>query len=356
MKSCIVVGVEEAEGKQQVYNDLASAVSAEDPAHTWTAGYVESGDARDISQGFLWREDVTMLSITPVSGAPYSGWVNDGALDFRRVMPHGLFRFHAGTPDQIDINFYATHFKSKRSSGSCSTPDCTDIREKEAADMRDILAHHQAVGEHAIGGGDFNDVLGSSPIAILDASTDIYNLFYDLDSDQRWSYVFSGESEVLDHIYVTQNLRPSTPGWGQVFSAIHVNADFPANERASDHDPVRARFSRCEAMSAPASLGIALNSVVDGVDFSWDAVAQSDHYQVWENAAPYFVPDPQFDTPLAEPTSPAYTHEDSTGHPDANHFYVVTAVNPCDSSSAISSRVGEFDFELVAGSGGSGTK
>ena len=189
MKSCMVVGVEEVEGKQQIYDDLAAAVSTQDPGHSWTAGYVESGDGRDISQGFLWREDVTMLSITPVNGTPYSTWVTDSMLDFRRVMPHGVFRFYAGTTDQIDIHFYATHFKSKRSSTSCTTPDCTDVREKEAADMRDILGHHQAVGEHAIGGGDFNDVFGSSPIAILDASSDIYNLFYDLAPDQRWSYI-----------------------------------------------------------------------------------------------------------------------------------------------------------------------
>ena len=351
MKSCMVVGVEEVEGQQDVYDALAAKVSAKDPDHTWQAGFVSSGDARNITQGFLWRDDVQKISITPVSGSPYDGWVADGTLDFRRTMPDGLFRFYAGTPEEIDIHFYAVHFKSKRSSNSCNTSDCTDLREKEAADLRDILAHHQAVGDYAIGGGDFNDVLGSSPINILDASNSIKNLFYDLDADQRWSYVFSGESEVLDHIYLTQNLyQKVTPGWGHDFTPIHGNADFPSAERASDHDPVRAIFSRCVAINAPASASAAPSADGQDVNLSWDAVSMSDHYQIWESTAPYFTPDPANDTPLGTATSTSYTHTDGLGNATSNHFYVITAVNPCDASSGLSQRVGEFDFTLIPGS------
>ena len=349
MKSCMVIGVEEVEGKQQVYDDLAAAVSGKDAAHSWQGVYVESGDGRDISQGFLYRDDVTLLSLTPVSGTPYDGWVSDGVLDFVRTPPDGLFRFHGGTADEIDIHFYAVHFKSKRSSSSCTTDDCTDVREKEAADLRDILGHHQAVGEHAVGGGDFNDTLGSSPIAILDGSSDIVNLFYDLPADERWSYVFSGESEVLDHIYLTQNLRPATPGWSNDFQAIHGNADFPSNERASDHDPVRAIFSRCVTMTPPANAAIAQNAAQNGVDLSWDAVDLSDHYQVWESADPYYTPDPQSDAPLDTTTQTSYTHANSLGDPATNHFYTITAVNPCDAASGVSGRTGEFDFALTPG-------
>jgi hypothetical protein len=224
------------------------------------------------------------------------------------------------------------------------------LREKEAADLRDILEHHQDAGEYAIGGGDFNDVLGSSPIDILDASTKSHNLFYELDADQRWSYVFSGESEVLDHIYLTNTLYDKvTPGWGHSFSPIHGNADTPSAERASDHDPVRAIFSRCVAMATPGSAGAAVNTGQNGVDLSWDAVTMSDHYQVWESSNPYFTPDPVNDTPLATPTLTSYTHAGSLGNAASNHFYVITAANPCDTTSTPSQRTGEFDFALVAG-------
>lgn len=243
MRSCSIIGLSEMEGKQAVYNALAARTGSVDGAHTWIGIYVESGDSRDISQGFLYRNDVTLLSgPTSVSGAPYTGWVSDSVLDFVRVPAAALFRFHAGQPQQLDVRLYAVHFKSKRASASCTTPDCTDKREKEAADMRDILAHHQNASEVAIAGGDYNDTFGSTPIAILDGSAAITNFYYDLPERERWSYVFNGESEVLDHIYATRNLLYATSGWNHAFHAIHVNADFPSNERASDHDPLRLRL------------------------------------------------------------------------------------------------------------------
>ncbi len=355
LKSCMIVGVEEVEGKQDVYDDLALAVSNLDAGHTWMGVYVESGDGRDISQGFLYRDDVTLVEglvegkVNKVTGQPYSDWVDDGSLDFQRVMPHGQFRLFTGTDDEIYIHFYVAHFKSKRSSNSCSTVDCTDVREKEAADMRDILKHHQEQGEYAIGGGDFNDVIGSTPIDILDTSSDLYNLFYDLPATERWSYVFSGESEVLDHMYVTANLRPSTPGWSQSFSAVHVHADFPSDERASDHDPVRTRFSRCRALSAPSSLEVSVNDDANGVDLSWDNDADGASTSVWGSANPHFNPNPATDTPLGTSGSTSYTHANSTGNATSNYFYVITTVNPCDGSSAISNRVGEFEFALTSG-------
>jgi hypothetical protein len=170
--------------------------------------------------------------------------VVDGSLDFVRVPASARFRFFAGTATQTDITFYALHFKSKGNSTSCSTPDCTDKRELEAADLRDILKHHENLGEYAIAGGDFNDYVNSSPIAILDAAPEVQSLFMELPADQRYSYIFNGESEVLDHIYITRNLKATRGAtWSHSFSPVHVNADFPSAEHASDHDPLRVVFS-----------------------------------------------------------------------------------------------------------------
>jgi hypothetical protein len=82
-KSCMVIGLQEVEGKQQVYNDLAAAMHASDSTHTWTAAFVPSGDSRNITQGFLWRDDVALIGgIATVAGAPWTGWVSDGVLDW----------------------------------------------------------------------------------------------------------------------------------------------------------------------------------------------------------------------------------------------------------------------------------
>ena len=266
LQSCRVIGLEEMEGKQQVYNDLAAAVGAADGSHTWTGVYVESGDSRDISQGFLYRDDVTLVGgVTPVSGATYTGRVSDSSLDFVRVPATALFRFNNATPYQVDIYAYAFHFKSKGNSASCSTPDCTDVRLKEAADMRDLMAYHQTNGQYAVGGGDLNDTIGSTPIAVLDSSTAVYGLFYDLPAGARYSYIFNGESEVLDHIYLTANLAVQSPPanlWGHRFSAVHVDADFPTSEHISDHDPLRVRLALPDFSDLPA-YGVAWHSASD---------------------------------------------------------------------------------------------
>lgn len=242
MDSCMVIGLQEVEGQAQVYNAFASALSAADSAHSWTAGFIPSGDVRNITQGFLWRNDVTILgSVTGVTSVP------DGTVDFRRTPAKATFRFNSGTAHQEDITLYSVHFKSKRSSSSCTQLDCTDVREAEARDMRDIMAQHNAAGDLAIAGGDFNDVMGSSPIGILDASSAIANLFYDLPATEWWTFIFSGESEVLDHAYATQALMNSA--WIRDFSAIHINADFPANEHVSDHDPIRLRLTKASPLS-----------------------------------------------------------------------------------------------------------
>lgn len=266
MRSCQVIGLSEMEGKQAVYNALAARLGTFDGDHTWSGIYVESGDSRDISQGFLYRDDVTLVSgPTPVSGAAFASWVSDGVLDFVRVPAAAQFRFHAGEPQQLDLQLYAVHFKSKRASASCTTPDCTDKREKEAADMRDILAHHQNAGELAIALGDYNDTFGSTPIAILDASAEIVNLYYDLPERERWSYVFNGESEVLDHLYTTRNLLAATSGWQHAFNPLHIHADFPSNERASDHDPLRLRlWLPSDAGDLPESYGQAWHLQLPG--------------------------------------------------------------------------------------------
>ena len=56
--------------------------------------------------------------------------------------------------------------------------------------------------------------------------------------DSRYSYVYLGNSQVLDHVLVSGSLRN-----GVEIDMVHVNAEFPAADRASDHDPVIVRLS-----------------------------------------------------------------------------------------------------------------
>lgn len=82
--------------------------------------------------------------------------------------------------------------------------------------------------------GDFNEFEFAPPLAAFE-STPLVNLVERLDATRRYSFVFQGNSQVLDHILVS----PSLAGAAEIES-LHLNADLPDALRASDHDPLVA--------------------------------------------------------------------------------------------------------------------
>ncbi len=62
------------------------------------------------------------------------------------------------------------------------------------------------------------------------------NLTETLPEDERYSYLFEGNSQSLDHILVTGTLAEQA-----VFDAVHVNSEFAGSP--SDHDPILARLT-----------------------------------------------------------------------------------------------------------------
>jgi hypothetical protein len=83
--------------------------------------------------------------------------------------------------------------------------------------------------------GDLNDFEFSETLRILEGGV-LTNLMSTLPKSERYSYVFEGNSQVLDQMLVTDKLaKPSTS-----YDVVHVNAEF--FDQASDHDPQVARF------------------------------------------------------------------------------------------------------------------
>lgn len=81
--------------------------------------------------------------------------------------------------------------------------------------------------------GDFNDFQFSETLKIHEGDT-MTNMINKVETADRYSYVFGGNSQVLDHILVTNNLVGKTE-----IDILHINADFTDMAgRASDHDPV----------------------------------------------------------------------------------------------------------------------
>ena len=85
--------------------------------------------------------------------------------------------------------------------------------------------------------GDFNDFEFSDTIHILEGGV-LSDLIETLPLNERYSYEFEGNAQVLDHILVSGHLRDHTP---LEFDVVHVNAEFAV--QASDHDPSVMRLA-----------------------------------------------------------------------------------------------------------------
>ena len=75
------------------------------------------------------------------------------------------------------------------------------------------------------------DADGSGPTAPTGVQPVLRTLFDRLPLNERYSYVFDGNSQVLDQILVSQSLWSLAPA----YDVVHVNAEFA--EQVSDHDP-----------------------------------------------------------------------------------------------------------------------
>ncbi|MFD2683182.1 chitobiase/beta-hexosaminidase C-terminal domain-containing protein [Bacillus seohaeanensis] len=81
--------------------------------------------------------------------------------------------------------------------------------------------------------GDFNDFVFSNPLKTLKGN-ELTNMIEKVPATERYSYTYQGNSQVLDHILVSNNLAEST-----AVDIVHINSSFTEAEgRASDHDPV----------------------------------------------------------------------------------------------------------------------
>jgi endonuclease/exonuclease/phosphatase family metal-dependent hydrolase len=85
--------------------------------------------------------------------------------------------------------------------------------------------------------GDLNDFEDSDALLTLEA-VGLEDLVKRMPVEDRYTYVHLGNSQVLDHVLVSEALAE-----GAEVETVHVNAEFPADDRASDHDPVIVRLS-----------------------------------------------------------------------------------------------------------------
>jgi hypothetical protein len=84
--------------------------------------------------------------------------------------------------------------------------------------------------------GDLNDFEFSDTVSIL-KTAGLDDLIETLPQNERYSYVFEGNSQTLDHILMSDSLVAQP----FVYDVVHVNSEFA--DQASDHEPSVARIT-----------------------------------------------------------------------------------------------------------------
>jgi Ca2+-binding RTX toxin-like protein len=139
----------------------------------------------------------------------------------------------------------ANHFNSKGGDqplfGNSQPPTLSSETQRlqQAEIVNNFVSNILAVDSNAnvIVMGDLNDFQFSNPLTTLKGD-DLSNLTDTLPVNEQYSYVFEGNSQELDHILVSNNLRTNAAG---ELDIVHVNSEFA--DQISDHDPLVARFS-----------------------------------------------------------------------------------------------------------------
>lgn len=211
----------------------------------------------NIRQGFLFRTDRGLSFVdrpggtavtethddasTPGAQLTFSpGRIkpNDAAFTNSRKPLAGEFRWRGETFFVI-----ANHFNSKGGDDPLFGRFQPPVRRSEVQRHQQARIVNEFVDEllaadrraKVIVLGDINDFDFSETLAIL-KGRELTNLMETLPRRERYSYVFDGNSQVLDQILVTRRLLRSVTA----YDSVHINAEFV--DQDSDHDPQLARL------------------------------------------------------------------------------------------------------------------
>jgi predicted extracellular nuclease len=122
-----------------------------------------------------------------------------------------------------------------------------DAREAQVGALNDYVDFLLAAEMDArvIVNGDFNtfeftDDLTEILPGTLDGQAIMKSLLNEVEDDNRYTFIFDGNSQVLDHMFATRSLLESAE-----FDIVHLNVDFSrlrTDTVASDHEPLVGRF------------------------------------------------------------------------------------------------------------------
>lgn len=272
MSSPDVIGIIEVESlpvlKKLADRINADAVAAGQPNPKYAAYLMDGNDGRGIDVGFLVKSArVNVVEVkqlgkdTKIAGAKVDENLHD--------RPPFLLKatiVDSKTNQPFAFTVVVNHLKSLL---GYETERVRVKKKTQAEDLAKFVQERQKADrtERIVLIGDFNafqfpdgvlDVIGTikgapaSKEQVQMASEDLVNpdmtdLVDLIKEDQRYSYIYDGNAQTLDHFLVTDSMKKHLAGFG----FARLNADFPETyrgdaaraERFSDHDPAIAYFS-----------------------------------------------------------------------------------------------------------------
>jgi predicted extracellular nuclease len=274
----VVQEVENTEILQELGNRVNTATGTD-----YQAVSFETSDARGIEVGFLWDDDrvalVDAFQLTDEIVLGVSDAFGEASTSPGREPLVGMFRLpdddgeederRSGDDENEVITIVGNHFKSKGGDDPLYGINQPPIRITEeqrklqAQVVRDYVDLLFDVNREAkvIVTGDLNDFQFGEPgeglehpLAILEGMTGevprygvLTNLIDWEMPAETFTFVFDGNSQVLDHMLVSRELLEDVAA----VDILHFNASFPAGLgadpttpiRSADHDPVELRLT-----------------------------------------------------------------------------------------------------------------
>jgi hypothetical protein len=296
-----IIGVEEMENLpnlRRVANQV-NADAAADGQHPGYQAFLEEGnDVGGIDSGFLVRADHVDLTPGHFTVTQYGKTTTyvepppSGATALLNDRPPLVLDASILNPpyEPYPITVIVNHLRSLSGVDGTEGFRIRTKRRKQAEYLAQLIRGFQNAGKRVISVGDYNafdvndgyvDVVGIAKGAPAPGDTvtqdttltpselpnpaliDLVDL---VPTTERYSFLFDGNAQELDHILATPDLHANGLQYGR------TNADFPESyrgdfarpERVSDHDPIVGYFNTPDIDTAPPTLNLPSSITQEG--------------------------------------------------------------------------------------------
>lgn len=226
-------------GPNYVYVEIA-------PSSAGSTGGEPGGNIRN---GYLYNAD----RVDYVDGS--AQLIEDPAFNGSRRPLVADFTFNGETVSLINVHFTSRIGSDPLWGSTQPAADAGDSSRTAQAQAVSAYVNNELAGDPSLHFGvlgDFNGFYFEDAVGVLEAGDVFADLHRLLPETERYSYMFDGNLQAIDHMLVTGGLRD-----GASFDAVHINAEQADDaNRATDHDPILGRFFIEHPNEAPFNLEI----------------------------------------------------------------------------------------------------